>query len=264
MRFEGMKRVAGIKVVLVAVIALCGVVTEQALAGASLSGGALVQINATSSRGTGSYSVFVPVGEFEGIYHWSINGPLAVTSDSDGSELFSINELDLTFNADPVVDLRFSLKNSDLVNPTMFSIATLPMVVNPVIGAAAAVGVASASLSVTNGIGSPAGASVVGQFPGGLGGKVYQARYDGGAVFASLVDSFAVLVGGSRTETTNGGLFAPVGASVSVMEAEYRFILSAGDQASGTSTFEIVPEPITAAFLVLGGLLSLRRRRPVA
>jgi hypothetical protein len=40
-----------------------------------------------------------------------------------------------------------------------------------------------------------------------------------------------------------------------------KFTLSAGDQASATSRFEVVPEPATMSLLALGGIATLIRRR---
>jgi MYXO-CTERM domain-containing protein len=45
------------------------------------------------------------------------------------------------------------------------------------------------------------------------------------------------------------------------MSARYRFSLTANDEASGTSSFEIVPAPGAIALLGMGGLLAARRRR---
>jgi hypothetical protein len=49
---------------------------------------------------------------------------------------------------------------------------------------------------------------------------------------------------------------------VTDIQAEYQFTLSANDSASGTSRFEVVPEPVAMHLALLGivGLLLARRR----
>ena len=95
---------------------------------------------------------------------------------------------------------------------------------------------------------------------------MYQARYstDGivntGTVFANLDDSMSHVLGMSMTQYMPAIGWADLNTTVHMMEAEYDFILSPGDQASGTSAFIITPEPATIAMLLVGfGLL--RRRR---
>jgi hypothetical protein len=45
------------------------------------------------------------------------------------------------------------------------------------------------------------------------------------------------------------------------MSAQFSFMLSAFDAASGTSNYQIVPAPGALALLGLGGLAATRRRR---
>ncbi len=69
--------------------------------------------------------------------------------------------------------------------------------------------------------------------------------------------------GGSLSDSENSaapGQFLSVGA-VSEMEISYDFRLTAGDQASGTAFFVVIPTPASAALLGMGGLVALRRRR---
>jgi hypothetical protein len=54
--------------------------------------------------------------------------------------------------------------------------------------------------------------------------------------------------------------WAPIAGSVSSIESEFHFVLSANQEASGTSMFEVVPEPVGLSFLALGGLALLRRK----
>lgn len=222
---------------------------------------AFIEVRATDDSGReASFSQAFPVSFWDGRIEWGLTSPIELVCD-DGQPLATLESLQVGYDADPIVDLAFSLRNSDLGNPTFFSI-TSTTISFP--GISNATGVATASMSITNGIGSPAGVASSGQFPGT---KAYQARYstDGvintGTVFANLVDSLSAVIGTSQTEETNGGLFVAIPGTVYMMESEYQFILSAGDQASGTSHFEIVPEPASLGLLVLGSLLVSRRRR---
>lgn len=225
----------------------------------------LVEITAVSGSHSSSFSEMFPVASFTGIFDWQLPSPIALSD--GGVNLGQIDFLGLTLDADPQVDLSFSVRNNDLVNPTFFSIKTTTLMfpgINP------AEGVASASFTLTNGIGSPTpGAGALGSF----GGKVYQARYstddvvNTGTVFADLVGGFSVpMLGGSMTEQTNGGSFALVPGTVYMMESEYSFVLSAGDQASGTSTFvilpaQVIPSPAASVLGLIGCGLVVRRRR---
>jgi MYXO-CTERM domain-containing protein len=58
-------------------------------------------------------------------------------------------------------------------------------------------------------------------------------------------------------DNTGGWLEIP--GAVSSMQVEYSFVLSAGDQASGSSNYAIVPEPAGLALLVVGAALVRRR-----
>ncbi len=225
---------------------------------------AVIEVRATDDSGReASYSQAFPVNFFDGRIEWGLESPISLVCD-DGQPLATIESLNVGYDADPIVDLAFSLRNSDLGNPTFFSITSTTISfggINP------ATGVATASMSITNGIGGPAGVSSAGQFPGN---KAYQARYstdsviNTGTVFANLVDSLSAVIGTSQTEETNGGLFVAIPGTIYMMESQYQFILSAGDQASGTSHFEIVPEPATLGLLLVGGLMVAARRRRAA
>jgi hypothetical protein len=119
-------------------------------------------------------------------------------------------------------------------------------------------GAASAGVTLTESGGEPT-ASLVGLT--GDAGSAYAAWYNvpPGTVFAEFVPGLA-------TDTTisdggNTGGWVPMGDTVVSMQAEYSFTLSAGDQASGSSNFLIVPEPAGLALVVLAGGLMLARRQ---
>jgi hypothetical protein len=117
-------------------------------------------------------------------------------------------------------------------------------------------GRASAAVSVTdlNGDGAtytPQGAGAYGSF------------YNGANNFQNLIGA-PVVAAALSTATTNeafpGVGFSNIGTPLTDISSDWNFTLSAGDLASGTSEFEIIPAPASAV-LGLVALTGLRRRR---
>lgn len=218
----------------------------------------IIQVQATSNGHTATFEQVFPVSNFDGILPWSLPAPLTLAD--GGYNLGTIKNLAVTFDADPQVDLSFALTNGS-TSTVSFDITTATIVFEPVANAEAA---AAASLTLTQGAGSTAGGSVTGLFPNG---KAYQARYsthgilNTSTVFASLAPSmsFSSGLGLSETEALPASGMVNLGSTVYMMESEFKFTLSAGDQVSGTSAFVITPEPASLLLLALGGCL-LRRR----
>jgi hypothetical protein len=182
-------------------------------------------------------------------YSWSLAAAYEVY---DGQDLlFSIDSLNFVEDFDPYIRLNFAVTagGSDTtftLNSTVVSFATLT---NPL-------AYASAGLTLT---GDDNGATATGLYAGG---KNYQAIYNGSSVYGNLVNSFSV---GNTTATLSERLptsgWQTIPGSVSSIQSQFKFTLSAADSASGTSRFEVmVPEPATLAILGLGGLL-LRKRK---
>jgi hypothetical protein len=118
-------------------------------------------------------------------------------------------------------------------------------------------GAASAGLTLTEAGGNPP-ASLVG-LTGDL-GSAYAAYYNvpPGTVFAEFVPSLYTATTTSGSGNTGGWVLIP--DTVSSMQVEYSFVLSAMDLASSTSNYLIVPEPAGLALLAVGAIALLRRR----
>ncbi|MGD0572799.1 MAG: PEP-CTERM sorting domain-containing protein [Sedimentisphaerales bacterium] len=161
----------------------------------------------------------------------------------------SIDSLKVTVNSDPEVDIEFGFKagNSTLAYAIYSDVVTFDPLVNPTADA-------SAGVTLTD-RGTP-GATITGLFPGG---KTFQATYNGSNVFANLVKGFSISGG-----TLTGSEDTPdqvINGTLTDIESEFYFKLSANDAASGTSTFEVVPEPATMAILGLGITVLISRRK---
>lgn len=118
--------------------------------------------------------------------------------------------------------------------------------------------------TLTDTSGSAPGATVFGLLPNGY---AYEAVYDGGTVFRNYLDfDPAESVGQDQSAGYDGnmappGSFAAVGANVSSMQLSYNFRLSADDQASGSTTWVIIPTPGAAGLIGMGLLVATRRHR---
>lgn len=217
----------------------------------------IIHVTATSGGHTSTFDQVFPVsdqGGFNGHYGWALQAPRTLGD-------ASIETLKVDFDSDPQVDLEFAITNDSLTNDIYFEISTARIAFAGIPNPEAA---ALASVTLTQGAGSAPGATITGGFPGGA---LYQARYstDGimntADVFAALVSSFSTDLSDARTDMSPLSGMSVIPATVYMMETEFKFTLSAGDQASGTSTFLITPEPASLALMGLAGLLLIRGRR---
>lgn len=198
------------------------------------------------------------------VYGWELSSPFELRSapsatHPNGVQLGTLTSAFVETVSDPIVTLNFAVQ-AGAVMTSFTATSTILSFANIVNG----VGTASAGVTAddTNGDGVTLGLGA--SLPG-----MYVAKYNNSGIPFSDLDgtTFADLhttpyfdpIGINQSAGT--GPFQLVPGSVGNMQAGFDFTLSAGDIASGTSTFVILPAPGAAALLGLGGLMAARRRR---
>jgi hypothetical protein len=235
--------------VLALVVALAG-----SRAGASLIGADFIKITASSAQGSGEWKLVIPPGwtfPANGKHSWSLPTPVDIWNGNHSARLAQIQSLDLYFEQDPVVALNFAvMAGAGPVGVTITSAQlSFPAITNP-----SAVATSAMTLTDTDGN----GASLTGQQTGN---KAYRATYNTNVDWAFLNNSFNAAAFSSNTSNDRrpAAGFETIVGNVSSIVSQYNFTLSSNDQASGTSTFAVVPEPSVLSLVVFVGLL-LRRR----
>lgn len=202
------------------------------------------------------------------VYTWTLNMDTPIVPIGGGAVVATLlkNDTFVTITppggerSDPQVNLNFSVVAGSAVTEFTINSALLTF---PALNNAQAR--ASAAFTVTDGIDGD-GATLLGLGTPAEPGFAYTTQYNGfvpaGATFKQLIPQVVAGPEGQATVSADwpgGGGYLPLGGSISDMSSQIHFTLTPNDIASGTSTFEIVPEP-TALLLVLAGLASLRRR----
>jgi hypothetical protein len=174
-------------------------------------------------------------------YTWWMPTSLVVTADNDSGEILAVLDgISVSIKADPVIELGFAVTAGDYDTAFSFSspVLTFDPMVNPQARALASVTVGPDDTLI-----------------GAYNYEAYRSLYNDSIVFTDLVDTPVGWPGGS--ESTG---WQQILGTVSSMQAKWRFTVTAEGIASGTSYYEIIPEPATVLLLGLGSLVLLRKR----
>ena len=234
-------------ILIIGAICVCAFGTDAANAGSVSSVFFEIQVN--SSLGSASWSINSDdpgVIYNAGTQTWSWSDTVIGLGD-----VAILNQANLTIAGDPQIALGFALTAG--AADTTVTITSAVLSFNPLLNPT---GAATAGLTLTE-TGGAANAflnGLAGDF-----GHAYAAEYNvpPGTVLGEYVAGLTTTT--TTTGSGNTGGFVAIPGTVSSMQATYSFVLSAGDQASGTSNFIIVPEPATLA--LLGCVLLFARRR---
>jgi MYXO-CTERM domain-containing protein len=206
-------------------------------------------IEVESSLGSESWSIasadvgYDPATE---TWNWTSSGAIQL------GEVARLDQGFLTIVGEPQIAMGFAVTAGEADTTVTITSAVLSFdpLANPT-------GAASAGLTLTEVGGNPP-AQLTGL--GGDMGSAYAAYYNTppGTVFAEFVSSLQT--GTTVSESGSTGGWVAIAEPVSSMQAQYSFSLSAGDAASGTSNFLVIPEPAGLVLLVLGAAVVVRRR----
>lgn len=185
-------------------------------------------------------------------WDWSSDASVNV-KDGNGNTVFTLTNVSMFFRSDPQINLSFSVQAGS--SDTVFSITSGTLSFGQINNAQ---GQASSAFTVTDTNNN--GATLTG---GQSDGNGYNAWYNGSNLFVGQIPGLSVPVGTQSRSTSDNYPavgYAPVGADVTDMTAGVKFTLTAHDLASGTTQYEIVPEPSALVLLALGGLSLIRRK----
>jgi hypothetical protein len=213
---------------------------------------------AENRSGRASFQAHFSEGSWDSerrIYSWRLSAPIELRDD-DGDLIAILQQGSTLVRGDPQISLGYLVQAGDsLTNFTITSaLLSFPTMNNPDARA-------SASMGITDINGD--GAELIGLHDGPA---AYLAQYNGfvpgGSTFSALIGSIKASAGGSGSAFQNDppSGYRTISGNVNDMSVQFKFSLTAFDTSSGTSNFEIVPEPAAVALLVLGALALLRRR----
>lgn len=209
-----------------------------------------ITFTVSNAQGTASMSVLLGDGTVLGDGTWFYQAPGAVDlMDGDGDVIATVNDLSAAFGADPFVFVGFAVQAGAFDTTFLVTSGTLQFSSIPNPSA-----MATAGLTLTETTGNTA--LLTGNFPGNLS---FHSRFNGLLTYSWEGPSIGPIpAGDSQASDSTTNFF--IGGNVSDISTQFDFTVSAGDSASTTSVFNVVPSP---GALVLGGIgaLLLRRRR---
>ncbi len=218
--------------------------------------GALLEVQARTANGSGSMFFTTPVFNEGGSTVWSLPAPVQITDPHTNVVLATLRSARVEYVGDPQVNLDFSMQAGGA--PVVFLLRSALMSFPPMTNAE---GRASVGINLTDFDGNGATLDPVAPRTG-----AYLAQYNGfvpnGTTFAEAISHIGVAEPfGSNSASANipSSGYLAIPGTVSDMSAQVEFQISANDFASGTSNFEIIPEPAALMGAVLG--LALLRRR---
>lgn len=232
--------------------------TALAAATASAGTSTALRIDASSSLGAGFFEVSLDDGFItpDGSFFWSLDAPVNIQDTNTGNVIATIGFGSIFLGATGNVSHSFVVQagNSD----TNFQLGSGLVSVGPI---ANPLGRASGGITLTDTNGN--GANLTGNYAGG---DMFEAFYDGGAVFANLLQGFGFATQfDSRAiddeYPAGAGNFAAFAGPVSEIGISWDFVLTAGDSAGGTSVFVVIPTPAGLITFAGASLVALRRRR---
>jgi len=217
--------------------------------------GVLVEVEATSQMGTAKANLNIPTlpDPVPEKVQWKLASKLQLR-DAGNNLIAELEDLTIGYEQDPAIDLGFQVTagNSDTTFTISSAVLAFPAITN-------GIAFASAAVTLTDGAALPGNGADLNVVAPATG--LYKATYNGATTFAELLGNVNLPGAGSIGASTDSGIQI-IPASVTSMDAQFKFKLSANDLASGTSRFEIViPEPATGTLLGLAGFALLRRRR---
>ncbi len=214
----------------------------------------VMRIEATAGPLTGSFEIPMANPAGPDVFTAFQLAPIDILDTNTNAFIARLNSANVVIQTGDTkrLNLGFVLEAGDA--DTDISISSSVLAFDPL---ADAMGRATASLTVTDQNGD--GATLTGL---GAGGMSYRTMYNGGVLFADGINSVVTGPGGSMSGDVNvpaaGEL--PIGVPVSEMNATLDFRVTAGDSASGTTNYLILPEPASVLLMLGLGLSALRRR----
>lgn len=177
-------------------------------------------------------------------YTWYMEEPRIIRANNNPEiTLATILGINFSVKADPIIEMGFAVAAGDY--ETYFSFTSDVLNFAPMTNPDAR---AYASITPNQ------GDTVNGCYEYGT--KAYSAIYNGSEVFGNFVDTPATW----PISYEDSG-WQQIQGTVSSIHSEWWFTLSANGLASGSSSFEVVPEPATIVLLGIGGLVLCSRRK---